>query len=97
MEGVDRIEFRHVDEVNTNWLVKAQLNLMALVMKRNGVDGVDLVITVKVRIKAVHHHHHFLNLPFLFNHRSPILWVDDKRPIEPFVDVPLEWSRMTVI
>ena len=60
VERVDRVELGDVDEVDAHRPRPLDADRLVDVGEGDGVDGVDLVLLVEVRVEAVHHHHELL-------------------------------------
>ena len=53
---LSEVELEHVDEVDPHQLAALDLDRLVHVGERDGVDGVDLVGAVEVRVEPVHDH-----------------------------------------
>src|SRR6185295_14012161 len=91
VERVDRVELDDVDEIDPNELAQLHTHRVVHKMESDGVDGVDLVVLVEVRIECVLHHHELICL------RTPLRRVDDEHAIETLCDVAGERQRVAVI
>src|SRR5215207_6081335 len=106
VEGVDRVELGDIDQVDAHRPAAVDLDRVLHVMEGDAIDRVDLIAGVKGGVEGVHHHDELLPLLRLGVIRVPgfrriavlrRIGVDDVGPIEPFVDVALQWRRVTVI
>src|SRR6185312_14340703 len=91
VERVDRVELDDVDEIDPNELAQLHTHRVVHEMESDGVDGVDLVVLVEVRIECVLHHYELICL------RTPLRRVDDEHAIETLCDVAGERQRVAVI
>ncbi|MEJ7716578.1 MAG: hypothetical protein WKF31_00910 [Thermoleophilaceae bacterium] len=92
VERVDRVVLEHVHEVDPHELPAPDLDRLVLVVKGDGVDGVDLIaLGVEVGVEAVHHHHHLVGV------LAPVLRVDDEGAVEAPGDVLGEGADMAVV
>src|SRR5829696_1866791 len=78
-------------------------------MMADRVDGIDLVLPVKIRVEGVHHHHEFLPLRvFISTEKSRScgvdmigmasrVRVDDEGAVHPLMDMALQRQRMAVV
>ena len=62
VEGVDLVELEDVDEVDPNELAALHDHRPVEIVEADGVDRIDLVRLVEVRVEAVHHHHELVGL-----------------------------------
>ena len=60
VEAVNLIEFKHVYKIDPDEFALLDLDRMVHVVKWNAVHCIKVIICVKVRIKAVHYHDHFI-------------------------------------
>src|SRR5829696_2309231 len=81
VEAVYEVELEHVDRVHPDQTALLYVYGMALVVKGNGVNGVDFVGGVEVGVEAVHDHDHLVGLWTAF------FGVYDEGPVETFFDV----------
>src|SRR5258706_1381113 len=91
MERVNRIKFNNVDQVDADQFTDFDRNGAAHKLVSNGVDGINFVTAVKVRVEGIHHHHEFTG------RRTTLLRIDDKCAIHTFMDVSLERCGMAMI
>ncbi len=105
MERVDRVELGDVDQVHAHQITDPHRDRVHLVVECHRVDRVHLVIAVKVRIEAVHHHHHLVEgmirrqrlVGIGVDLGPPARWVDDERAVQALVDVALQRQGMAVV
>src|SRR5215210_9418055 len=62
MEAVYEVELQYVDRINPDQTSFLYLYRVALVVERDGVDGVDFIGGVEVGVEAVHDHDHLLGI-----------------------------------
>src|ERR671913_168806 len=91
VEAVYEVELEHVDRVHPGQTPLLYLYGMALVVKGNGVDGVDFVGGVEVGVEAVHDHYHLVGLGTAF------FRVYDEGPVQTFFDVLPERRCVAVV
>ena len=91
VDRIQRIEFGDVYHVRPLELVGRYLNWLIEVMKGDGVDGVNLILAIEVRIECVHHHYHFVRLG------PAILGINDECSVQPAMDVLGQRERVTVV
>ena len=91
VERVQEVELERVHEVDAHELAALHLHRPLEVLERDGVDRVDLVRAVEVRVEPVHHHHE------LVGRRALLLRVDDERAVEALRDVLGERHRVAVV
>jgi hypothetical protein len=91
VERVQQVKLGHVDQVHPNQLVLGHLNGIFLIVEGDGIDRVDLVLTIEIGVEAVHHHDH------LAGRRPARFRVDDERPVQALVNVPLDGNGVAVI
>ena len=60
VERVDWVELQDVNQVDAHQLADLELDGMFLVMEGNAVDGVEVVVAVKIDIQPVHLHREFI-------------------------------------
>ena len=92
MEGVDQVELQDVDQVNAHGLVYFELDGMVLIMEGDAVDGVEIVLIVKVDIQTMHDHDHFV-----IDRRAATFGIDDERAVQTFGDMARQRENMTMI
>src|SRR5438876_11953649 len=91
MYGVYWIDLCHCDFVVAQKLFSLYPDRVLRVVEGHSIDGIDLVLAIEVGIKRVHHHDQLAS-------RGPALpGVDDEHAVQPFVDVTLQWQRMTMV
>jgi hypothetical protein len=109
VERVDRVEFRDVDKIYADRFVARDRDRVFRIVMTHGIDGINLVLVVEIRIEGVHHHHQFL--PLLVLRRAEQagtrdgglfgmprrVGIDDKGAIHPFVNVPLQRECVAMI
>ena len=91
VERVDRVELDDVDEVDPHELAALHPYGPVHEVKRDGVDRVDLVVVVEVRVERVLHHDELVGVG------ATMRRVDDEHAVEALRDVPGERRRVTVI
>ena len=91
VERVDRVELDDVDEVDPDELAALDANRLVHEVEGNGVDCVDLVVFVEVRIERVLNHHELVGVGTTLGR------VDDERAVQAFRDVPRERRRVAVV
>src|SRR5687768_3976436 len=91
VERVEQVELGDVHEIDPRELAQPKRDRMLLVVERDGIDCVDLVLAVEVRVEPVHHHHQ------LVRRGAAALRVDDEDAVKSLVDVPLDRHRVAVI
>lgn len=92
VERVDRVELEQVHQEHAHLFSYLDVDGVFLIVERNGVDGVKVVLVIKVDVDTIHHHHK------LVVHRRPtVLWIDDERSIQPLGNMPGQRKDVTVV
>ena len=91
VERVQKVELRHVAEVDAYQLPLLDLDGVPLVVEGHRVYRIDFIVPVEVRVEPVHQHHHFVGFG------SSLRRIYDKRTVQTFVHMPLQGDGMAVI
>src|SRR3712207_390152 len=91
MEVVYLVKFQHVNKVYSDELAFFYLYRMMHIVVRNSIHCIEVIFSIKVRIKAVHYHDHFVSC------RPRGLGIDYVYTIQTMRNVLLKRSYMAVI
>jgi hypothetical protein len=91
VERVDRIELDDVHQVDAHELAAAYAQRPVVEVKCDGVDRVDLVVLVEVRVERVLHHDHLVGLG------TALRRVDDEGAVQALCDVSGEGRGVAVV
>ena len=92
VERIEQVIFQDIDQVKAHFGPHLDLDWVKLVVKGDGVDGIEIVHIVKIDIETIHHHH-----KLVVHRRSAALGIDDERPIQSFGNMPGQGRSMAVI